>query len=138
MGHPPSRWTLGLAWTQGIFYLATGIWPLLHMESFLWVTGPKVDLWLVQTVGILVAVVGAVLLLGAIRHRIGPELMLLAAGCAAGLAGIDIYYALADRISDIYLMDALAEIGLVALWGVAALAGRRRPVRAPVAGAPWL
>jgi hypothetical protein len=116
----------GLAWAQGLFYLATGLWPLFHMRSFLWVTGPKVDLWLVRTVGILVAVIGAALLLGALRRRIGPELALLAAGSAAGLAAIDIYYALADRISDIYLLDAVAEIGLALLWSLAALTGRLR------------
>jgi hypothetical protein len=114
----PSRLLRGLAWTQGLFYLATGLWPLLHMPSFLWVTGPKVDLWLVRTVGILVAVIGAALLLGARRRRIGPELALLATGSAAGLAAIDTWYALADRISDVYLLDAVAETGLVLLWGL--------------------
>lgn len=116
----------GLAWTQGLFYLATGLWPLLHMRSFLWVTGPKVDLWLVRTVGILVAVIGAVLLLGALCRRIGPELALLATGSAAGLAAIDTYYALTGRISGIYLLDAVAETGLVLLWVLAALTGRLR------------
>lgn len=29
---------------QGTFYLATGIWPLVHIESFVAVTGPKTDL----------------------------------------------------------------------------------------------
>jgi hypothetical protein len=122
MERPSSRLRLGLAWVQGLFYLATGIWPLVHMRSFLWVTGPKVDLWLVRTVGILIALIGAVLLLGARRRRIGPELILLALGGAAGLAGIDLYYALTGRISQVYLLDAVAEIVLVALWTVAALA----------------
>jgi len=105
-----------LAWVQGIFYALTGLWPLLHMPSFLAVTGPKVDLWLVKTVGLLILVIGAVLLVGARRRSIGPELALLAAGAAAALAGVDLVYALSDRISDIYLLDAAAEIGLVILW----------------------
>ena len=105
-----------LAWLQGIFYFATGVWPLVSMGTFIAVTGPKVDLWLVRTVGILIAVIGLTLLLAARRRRIGPELVLLAAGSAAGLAGIDLVYALGDRISDIYLLDAVVEIALVLAW----------------------
>jgi hypothetical protein len=35
-----------IAGTQGTYFLLTGVWPLLHMRSFLTVTGPKTDLWL--------------------------------------------------------------------------------------------
>ena len=38
-------------WIQGVYFALTGIWPLLDLSSFQWVTGPKQDLWLVQTVG---------------------------------------------------------------------------------------
>lgn len=105
-----------LAWLQGVFYVLTGVWPLVSMGTFVAVTGPKVDLWLVVTVGVLVAVIGAVLLLGAFRDRVGPELVLLAVGSAGGLAAVDLVYALGDRIRDIYLLDAVAEITLVVLW----------------------
>ena len=115
-----------LAWIQGVYFLVTGVWPLLHMPSFLALTGPKADLWLVKAVGVLVAVIGAVLMLGARRRTIGPELALLAVGSAAGLAGIDLVYALSDRIWDVYLLDALAEIGLIVLWGIAWAVSRRR------------
>jgi hypothetical protein len=114
-----------LAWLQGLYFLVTGLWPLVHMPSFLAVTGPKVDLWLVKTVGVLIVVIGAVLLMGARRRAIGPELALLAAGSAGALAGVDLVYALSDRIWDVYLLDALAEIALVALWGIAWLRTRR-------------
>ena len=118
-----------LAWLQGIYFLLTGLWPLLHMPSFLAVTGPKVDLWLVKTVGVLIVVIGAVLLLGARRRAIGPEVTLLAVGSAASLAGVDLVYALSDRIWDVYLLDALAEIALVVLWGIAWT--RRRSAAGP-------
>jgi hypothetical protein len=114
------------AWIQGVYFLATGVWPLLHMPSFIALTGPKVDLWLVRAVGVLVAVIGAVLILGARRRTVGAELRLLAVGSAAGLAGIDLVYALADRIWDVYLLDALAEVGLILLWGIAWARARRR------------
>lgn len=119
-----SRLLRALAWLQGIFYALTGLWPLVSMSTFVAVTGPKVDLWLVRTVGILILVVGATLMLGARRARIGPELVFLAVGCAVGLAGIDLVYALADRIWDVYLLDATAEIVLAAAWLVAWRAAR--------------
>jgi hypothetical protein len=105
-----------IALVQGAFYLATGLWPLIDIDSFQAVTGPKMDLWLVRTVGVLIAVVGAVLIFAARRGRIGAEIMLLAVGCALGLTAIDIYYVLSGTISPIYLADAVVEIGLVAGW----------------------
>jgi hypothetical protein len=110
-----------LALTQGLFYLATGIWPLLDMVSFQLVTGPKTDLWLVRTVGVLVTVVGGVLLLGYWSRRVTDELVVLAMGCALGLAAIDLVYSLSGRISAVYLADAAAEIGLAGLWAYARL-----------------
>jgi hypothetical protein len=114
-----------LSWLQGSYFFLTGVWPLLHMASFLAVTGPKTDLWLVKTVGVLIATIGAVLLFGAWQRSVGPELALLAVTSAAGLAGIDLIYALSDRIRDVYLLDAAAEIGLIVLWGFAWRRGRR-------------
>jgi len=113
---------LKVALIQGVFYLATGLWPLMHIESFQIVTGPKADLWLVKTVGVLVTVVGAVLVSASRRRRITDEIVILAVGSALGLAGIDLIYALSGRISAVYLADAVVEIGLAALWAI----GRRR------------
>ena len=42
----------GLA--QAIYYIATGVWSLVGIRSFQAVTGPKIDTWLVKTVGVLV------------------------------------------------------------------------------------
>jgi hypothetical protein len=108
-----------LALIQGIFYVATGVWPLIDIVSFQVVTGPKTDLWLVRTVGVLVTVIGAVLLLGWRSRRITVELVLLAVGSALGLASIDLIYSLSGRISAIYLADAVAELGLAAAWMLA-------------------
>src|SRR3954468_1606822 len=86
------RGRAAVAAVQGLFYLATGLWPLVHIESFLAVTGPKTDLWLVYTVGVLIAVVGLVLLSAARAGRLTRDLVLLAAGCALALAGIDVVF----------------------------------------------
>lgn len=112
---------------QGAFYLATGLWPLVHMRSFLRVTGPKTDLWLVKTVGGLIVVVGAALATAGWRGRASPELRGLALGSAAFLAMVDVTYVRQGRIPPVYLLDAAAELGLIALWtrsGPTAATGR--------------
>lgn len=109
---------LKLALIQGLFYVVTGVWPLLDMVSFQVVTGPKTDLWLVRTVGVLVSVVGAVLIAASRSRRVTPEIVMLAVGSALGLAAIDLRYALAGRISAVYLADAAVEIGLSLVWWI--------------------
>src|SRR3954465_3067984 len=105
-----------IALTQGGLYVATGFWPLFDIDSFQAVTGPKTDLWLVRTVGVLVTVVGIVLVASARGRRIGAEVALLAVGTALGLAGIDIVYVLSRTISPVYLADAVLEIGIATAW----------------------
>ena len=90
---PPTDEAVRLARLQAIFYIVTGVWPFVSIRSFEAVTGPKVDRWLVKTVGALVA-----------------------AGSAAALAAIDTVYVARRRISPVYLLDAVAEIALVAAW----------------------
>jgi hypothetical protein len=101
---------------QGAYYLLTGLWPLLSLHTFLLVTGPKTDLWLVQTVGVLVAVIGLALLVAGYRRVGSPEVFCLALGSALGLAAIDVIFVFHGRISAVYLLDAAAQIGLVVLW----------------------
>lgn len=106
-----------IAKLQGIYWAVTGIWPLVHMPSFLWVTGPKTDLWLVRTVGILIAVIGLVLFLAGFRRRVTPEIKWMGIGGAAGMAFIDFYYSLNDVILNIYMLDGIAELIIILLWG---------------------
>lgn len=108
-----------LALIQGIFYLTTAVWPLVDIVSFQVVTGPKTDLWLVRTVGVLLMVIGVVLLAAARTRRVTDEIAILGAGSALGLAAIDLIYAISGRISAVYLGDAAVEVGLAVLWGVA-------------------
>ena len=113
---PPSDPAVRLARLQALFYLATGVWPLVHISSFEAVTGPKADRWLVKAVGALVATTGLALAVAGRQRRIAPELVLVAAGNAAALATIDVVYVAKQRIRPIYLLDAVAEIALVAVW----------------------
>jgi hypothetical protein len=111
---------------QGLYFALTGVWALFSIRTFMAVTGPKTDVWLVKTVGLLVLVIGAVLTMAGLRRRTTPENVLLAAGSASALTLIDVYYVARRRISPIYLLDAVAEIFLITLL---ALTTRSRPRR---------
>jgi hypothetical protein len=99
-----------------MFYVATGLWPIAHLASFEAVTGPKVDRWLVRTIGGLIAVVGASLIAGAFERRTSRAIGLLGIGSAAALGVADLVYVARGRISKVYLGDASAEAALVAAW----------------------
>ena len=94
---------------QAAYYVATGLWPLLHMASFEAVTGPKTDDWLVHMVA-----------------RWGLEIRMLAIGGALAFAAIEIWYVFTGRISPIYLADTLPELLLAGV-----LASQLHPRRTP-------
>jgi hypothetical protein len=132
-----SAWVTGLLWLQGLYYLLTGVWPLVSIETFLMVTGPKTDHlqspnptpadhWLVMTAGVLITSLGACLLTAAWRRSGTPEVAVLAVGAAAGLTAIDVIYVYRQVIEPVYLVDAAAEILLIAAWGLALVFGRGR------------
>jgi len=101
---------------QGLYYLATGIWPIVDIASFQAITGPKYETWLVRTVGLVIAIVGLTLLIAARKQRAGASTAVLAIGTAVALALVDIIFTIRRDIPPIYLLDAVAEIGLVTWW----------------------
>jgi hypothetical protein len=105
-----------VALVQGIYFLITGIWPLLSMKTFLLITGPKKDLWLVRTVGLILAVIGAVLLYAQMTGSINMPVIWLAIGSSLALAVVEFIYVAQRVISPIYLADAFAELILIAWW----------------------
>jgi len=108
-----------VAGLQAVYYLATGVWPLLHRRSFEQLTGKKTDFWLAQTVGVTVMSIGAALAQAASsRRRPPPELRTVACASAAGLALIDVVFVARGQISAVYLLDAAAELALLGAWAL--------------------
>ena len=99
---------------QGAYYAVTGIAPFVSREAFEAVTGPKRDWWLVQTVGAVVTAVGAGLIAAGARKQASPEMLGIAAGCAAGLGFIDVYHVARGRIARSYLLDAACQSAALA------------------------
>lgn len=119
-----------LAQIQGWFYLISGVWPIVSPGSFQAVTGAKQDFWLAQTVGIQLAIVGAALVSAARHRRLSRELAFIALGTAAALGIMDVYCVREPRTTPAYLLDAVAEAGLVVAWVLALRAERRSAKRA--------
>jgi hypothetical protein len=121
-----------IAIAQGAYYLVTGLWPVFHMNSFLALTGPKTDLWLVRTFGVLIAAIGAHFLLASVRRNRPPlDLRPLAMLVAGAIAGCEAYYALTGQIWAVYLLDAVLELAFVGMWSAHGWRRRLAPVPAP-------
>jgi len=105
--HPPL--------VQGVYYVLMGLWPLVSLDTLVKVAGPRTD-WLQQSLGALVLVIGATLLVAAYRKQNTPEVFCLALGCAGIFAGLDLYFIVSGQVSPIYLVDVVIELGLLALW----------------------
>lgn len=105
-----------VALAQALYFFVTGLWPILSMATFEAVTGPKFDTWLAKTVGALVIVIGLVLVLAALRRSMTLEIVVLAIGSALALAIVDVVYVIERIIRPVYLIDAVAQALLIALW----------------------
>jgi hypothetical protein len=112
-----------VARAHGCFNVIGGLWPLVSMGTFERVTGPKVDKWLVRTVAGLMVANGLTQLSAGSSRQALRLARHLGQGTAAVLAVIDLAYVPRGRISKVYLLDAAAELGWVALWSAA----RREP-----------
>lgn len=100
---------MNLIYIQAVYFFITGIWPILHIKSFMKVTGPKTDTWLVKTAGTLICCIALTLFSALYSGALPLPVIVLSSSASFSLMFIDIYYSLTGRISLIYLVDALAE-----------------------------
>lgn len=121
----------GASWVarvQGSFYVASGLWPLLHRRSFEAVFGPKQDYWLATTVGLLLAGTGATQLTAPTTPDGLATVRRVGVSTAAALACVDVVNVSRRRIPATYLLDAAAELGWLWAW---ARSENARPRSAP-------
>jgi hypothetical protein len=104
------RWIVGI---QAVYYLVSAVWPLVSMASFVTVTGPKADLWLVRTVSLLILVIAVTLGTAVATGRLSLEIIVCAVLSCLVFVAIDTVYALSGVISKIYLGDAAVEAVLL-------------------------
>ncbi|MBV9103879.1 MAG: hypothetical protein JO060_09815 [Candidatus Eremiobacteraeota bacterium] len=100
---------------QSVYYTVTGIWPLVSIDSFMAVTGPKTDVWLVKMVGSLVLVNGLTLAWMAFEDRSDDALPLFfAASNTLAFTAIDVAYTRRRRIRPVYFGDAIVQLAVLA------------------------
>ncbi|OPB92571.1 hypothetical protein BB020_08185 [Elizabethkingia occulta] len=105
-----------IPYLQGVYYLLTGIWPFLSLESFIRITGPKTDIWLVQTVALLLIPYGLLCFYIANNTKKFPVIAMALALCCMSLAGINLYYYLRNSIKWVYSVDFVIEIIFLVYW----------------------
>lgn len=108
-----------VAIVQGSYFLFTGVWPLVSIDTFQEATGPKNDIWLARMAGVSVAAMGAALVVAGMKSDFTPAIIMLGVASALGLACIDIFYVMKRVIAPVYLGDAVVQTTLIAWWAAA-------------------
>jgi hypothetical protein len=130
-----SRLAVVLCWGQGLYFFATGAWPILSVRTFQLVTGKKsdhliaeppteADHWMLFTIGGLIIAISIVILAAAWRRRASTDTALLGIASAIALTIIDVMYVARGTIWPIYLADAAVEVVIIAAWAAVLLKGR--------------
>jgi hypothetical protein len=114
-----------LVWIQAAYFFITALWPIVDIASFMAVTGPKTDVWLVKTVGALLIPVSLTMALYLlIRTADARFVIILGLTSSIAFLTIDLYYSLTGVISKIYLADAVVQLGLLISW-IFVIVGKR-------------
>ena len=110
---------------QAAYYLLTGLWPVLHLPSFLMLTGRKRDYWLVRSTGLVIAAVGAGLAVASLTPRRARAMRPLGVIFPAALGAADVAYAWPATRSRAYLANAVVGAAFIAAWLAEGLSHRR-------------
>jgi hypothetical protein len=102
--------------SQGLYFVITGLWAIIDISSFMLVTGPKTDVWLVKTVSLLLTVMGIVFLIAAREKSISASVKALSVLAAAVLLFVDVFYYLKGVIRSVYLADAVIQLVCIMIW----------------------
>lgn len=113
---PVNRFYRVLLLIQATYTFVTAVWPLVHIGSFMAITGHKTDVWLVKTVGALLIPVAVTLYSHRAIQGNHWHAVILGSLTALAFICIDFYYALNDVISDIYLADGMVELIFLTGW----------------------
>lgn len=103
-------------WVQTSYYFLTALWGIIDINSFMAVTGPKTDVWLVKTVSVLLLAISFSFLSALFSKTNEWPTIFLAAGCCISFAFIDFYYSAKGTISAIYSLDGIVQLILLAGW----------------------
>jgi|SRR5690606_3303416 len=110
---------------QAGYFIITGAWPIVHIDSFMAVTGFKTDIWLVHMVGLLAISIGTCMIFE-------QRSLLLPICTSASFALIDLLYVMEGTISPVYLGDLAVQLVCLFIYSCPSLPedpARARPHR---------
>lgn len=118
--------------THAAFFLIGGLWPLVDMQSFESVTGPRSDHWLVRSLAGMLIIVGAALIWSVQRGHIDHSMRGVAAGSSGMLALVALISGMNGPVDPVSVIGASLH-GVLALCWVAIMltagsAYRPRPI----------
>lgn len=105
-----------LLWVQGVYTLLTALWGLADIRSFMRVTGPKTDIWLVKTVSVLLLPITFCFFAALFLNMPFLPVSIVGIMTTAGLAAIDFYYTANRTIKWVYALDGILEILFLLTW----------------------
>jgi hypothetical protein len=101
---------------QGSYYMITALWPLIHIESYMWLVGPITDVWLAKTVATMVIAISITMFFHLSLKTDHRPLILLGISSSLAFAYTDTYYTVEGTLSSMYLLDAAAEFLFLISW----------------------
>jgi len=103
---------------QSLYYLFTGLWPLLHMLSFSAESGPKANEWLLKTEIMLIVCIIAAFMIDLYTRRYTTSIVFLAISSSIGFLYIDLWHTLFHGMTGIYLIDSATHLVLMTVWSI--------------------
>jgi len=122
-----ARYSAYLFLLNGAYLGLTGLWALIDLQSFIMVTGPKSDIWLVKSLSLMFICIGIAFLLAYYFLENSLPMIILGFSVALALLGIDLYYSMNEIIPKVYLIDGFIQ--LLFLMGWIMILRRRKMLR---------
>lgn len=105
------RWAM-LA--QGVYYVLTGLWPLLHFDSFARFVALDVIPFQAQSFAAVIIVIGASLIEAARREPPGPYPTMLGAAVAGAIAIVSLFWLPRTGVASGLWIDFAVEVAIAA------------------------
>jgi hypothetical protein len=106
-----ARWRRRLLTAQGVYYILTGLWPLVHFSSYADAIALPLDPFRSQTLAAVMVVVGGSLIEATRRGAPGPFPTLLGAAVAGAVGIVSLWWLPRAPFTTALWVDLFLEIG---------------------------
>ena len=114
MASQRDRWRRRIVLAQGVYYVLTGLWPIVHFSSFARVVAIHIVPFQAHAFSALIVVIGASLIEAARREPPGSYPTLLGAAVAGAIALVELMWLPRLGAAGGLWLDFLVEIAFVA------------------------